>query len=52
MVKDTEREPHEDSDHTGRKQFVVRPRKITFHAGLNYDKTEAILESLEGPEHK
>jgi hypothetical protein len=35
-----------------RKRFVVKPRRIVFPAGLNYDKTEEILESLEGPAHK
>ena len=35
-----------------RERFVVKPRRIVLPAGLNYDKTEEILESLEGPAHK
>lgn len=35
-----------------RKRFVVRPRKIVLPDGLNYDKTEEMIESLEGPAHK
>jgi hypothetical protein len=35
-----------------RKRFVIKPRAIALPAGLNYDKTEEILESLEGPAHK
>lgn len=35
-----------------RKRFVVKPRSIMLPAGLNYDKTEEILESLEGTAHK
>jgi hypothetical protein len=34
------------------KPFVVKPLDIHFPAGLNLDKTEEILEFLEGPEHK
>jgi hypothetical protein len=35
-----------------RKLFVVKPLDIVFPAGLNLDKTEEILEYLEGPAHK
>lgn len=35
-----------------RKRFVVKPRRIMLPAGVNYDKTEEILEALEGPAHK
>ena len=35
-----------------RKRFVVTPRSVVLPAGLNYDKTEEILEYLEGPAHK
>ena len=35
-----------------RKRFVVKPRRIVLPSGLNYDKTEEILEFLEGPAHK
>ena len=34
------------------KRFVVTPLDITFPPGLNLDKTEEILEYLEGPAHK
>lgn len=37
---------------TTRKQFVVRARKITLPAGVNTDKTEEILNALEGMLHK
>ena len=35
-----------------RKRFVVKPLNIAFPPGLNLDKTEQILEYLEGPAHK
>jgi hypothetical protein len=35
-----------------RKRFVVRPRDVTFPAGVNTDKTEEMLEALEGVLHK
>jgi hypothetical protein len=35
-----------------RKRFVVKPLNITFPAGLSLDKTEDIIEFLEGPTHK
>ena len=35
-----------------RKAVVVTPRNVTLPAGLNFDKTEEIIEFLEGPEHK
>jgi hypothetical protein len=35
-----------------RKRFVVRARNITLPVGINTDKTEDMLEALEGPLHK
>lgn len=35
-----------------RKRFAVKPRRIEFPRGVNYDKTEEILAFLEGPAHK
>ena len=35
-----------------RRQFVVKPRRITLPAGVNTDKTEEILDALEGTLHK
>jgi hypothetical protein len=35
-----------------RKRFVVRARNITLPEGVNTDKTEAMLEALEGVLHK
>ena len=35
-----------------RKRFVVKPRNVTLPAGLGFDKTEEIIEYLEGPAHK
>ena len=35
-----------------RKRFVVKPLDITFPAGLNLNKTEDILEFLDGPGHR
>jgi hypothetical protein len=35
-----------------RKRFVVRPRNVTLPAGVNTDKTEEMLEALEGVLHK
>ena len=35
-----------------RKRFVVKPLNITFPSGLTLDKTEDIIEFLEGPTHK
>jgi len=35
-----------------RKRFVIKPLDITFPPRLNLDKTEEILEYLEGPAHK
>ena len=35
-----------------RKRFVVKPLEVTFPPGLSLDKTEEIIEFLEGPTHK
>jgi hypothetical protein len=35
-----------------RPRFTVRPRNFAFPPGVNTDKTEAMLEFLEGPLHK
>lgn len=35
-----------------RRNFKVEPFLHGFAQGLNYDCTEALLEHLEGPEHK
>ena len=35
-----------------RERFVVKPRKIVLPASVNYDKTEEVLEALEGHRHK
>ena len=35
-----------------RKRFVVRARNVTLPAGVNTDKTEDMLEALEGVFHK
>ncbi len=37
---------------SNRKQFVMKPRNITLPAGINTDKTEEILNALEGTLHK
>jgi hypothetical protein len=35
-----------------RKRFVIRARDFTFPPGVNTEKTEDMLEALEGPLHK
>ena len=35
-----------------RREFRVSPLELKFIPGLNYDKTEELLEFLEGPDHR
>lgn len=35
-----------------RREFRVKPLNLKFIPGLNYDKTEELLEFLEGPDHR
>ncbi len=35
-----------------RREFRIVPMNLKFIPGLNYDKTEELLEFLEGPDHR
>lgn len=35
-----------------RREFRIEPHHGGYYPGLNYDCTEALLEYLEGPEHR
>jgi hypothetical protein len=35
-----------------RRKFRVKPFSVGLRTDVNYDCTEALLESLEGPEHR